>query len=205
MPVSFDWKRVYKNLYFPPSEPVLVDVPPFNYLMLDGYGDPNTSPEYAAVLEALFSMAYTLKFAMTKAGAADFTVFPAEGLWWVDDMRAFSVEDKSAWNWTMMIAQPPLVTAEWVEQARRDTMKKKGLVQIEQVRFENYCEGTCAQVLHTGPYAAEGPTVAKLHAFIEEQGLVRTGKHHEIYLGDARRAAAEKLKTVIRQPVKAGE
>jgi len=197
---AMDWKKDLKTLYFPPAQPVLVEVPPMNFLMLDGHGDPNGSVQYQQVVEALFSLAYGIKFGIKKADGVDFAVYPPEGLWWVEDMALFSIEDKSSWDWTMMIAQPECVTAEWVEQARKEALKKKGLPLLEQVRFECYAEGQAAQIMHTGPYAIEGPTVARLHAFIDSQGLVKTGKHHEIYLSDVRRTAPDKLKTVIRQP-----
>ncbi len=198
---KLDWSKDLKHLYAPSAKaPVMVDVPPLNYLMLDGHGDPNTNPHYAAVIEALFSLAYTIKF-MIKKGGVDYAVFPAEGLWWVPDMRQFTVNDKSAWDWTMMIAQPEAVNETIVEAARAEAIKKKRLPLLEQVRFETYFEGKSAQIMHLGPYAAEGPTIARLHDFIAEQGYALTGKHHEIYLSDARRAAPEKLKTIIRQPV----
>jgi hypothetical protein len=197
---KMDWKKDLKSLYYPPAGPVLVEVPPMNYLMLDGHGDPNHSEHYHAVVEALFSLAYTLKFTIKKSEDLDYAVFPAEGLWWVSDMRNFSVDNKENWDWTMMIAQPALVTAAWVERARQEALKKKGLALLEQVRFETYTEGCCAQVMHTGPYSAEGPTVDRLHAFIAAQGGALAGNHHEIYLSDVRRTAPDKLKTVIRQP-----
>jgi hypothetical protein len=202
--VKLDWKKDLKKWYFPPAKPVLVDLPPVHYLMIDGRGDPNNNPSYQAAVEALFSLSYAIKFALKKSGLADYAVFPAEGLWWADDMEAFSVEDKSAWHWTMMIAQPDAVMSEWVERARGEVVAKKGITAAEQVRFEAMAEGRCAQLMHTGPYSAEGPSVARLHAFIDAQGLRRSGKHHEIYLGDARRTAPEKLKTVLRQPVAGG-
>jgi len=197
---KMDWKKDLKHLYNPPANPVTVDVPPMNYLMLDGHGDPNTSPHYQAVVEALFSLAYTIKFAIKKAGGVEFAVHPAEGLWWVDDMREFDINVKTNWDWTMMIAQPGPVTAEWVAQARKEALKKKGLPLLEQVRFETYHEGCSAQLMHTGPFSAEGPNVARLHAYIEAQGGSPSLKHHEIYLSDFRKTAPEKLKTVIRQP-----
>jgi hypothetical protein len=132
----------------------------------------------------------------------DYAVFPLEGLWWAEDMNQFSVEDKGAWLWTMMIAQPQGVTPEWVEQARAAALKKKGIQLLEQVRFERYDEGLSAQIMHTGPFSAEGPTVERLHNFIEINGYELAKKHHEIYLSDFRKAAPEKLKTVIRQPAK---
>ena len=203
MSAKLDWKKDLKSLYFPPANPVTVDVPPLNYLMLDGHGDPNTSPQFQAVIEALFSLAYTLKFAIKKAEGVDYAVFPSEGLWWAGDMRAFTAGSKEDWDWTMMIAQPQVVTGDWVEQARREALRKKGNPLLEQVRFETYAEGYCAQLMHTGPFAEEGPNIARLHAYINAQGGALRGKHHEIYLNDLRRTAPERLKTVIRQPFQA--
>ncbi len=198
---KLDWKKDFKALYFPPAKPVMVDIPPMNFLMIDGHGDPNNNPQYQAAIEALYSLSYTLRFAIKKAEGVDYAVYPSEGLWWVQDMTDFSIERKENWDWTMMIAQPEPVTAEWVERARAEALKKKGQPAIQHVRFDTYAEGPCAQVMHSGPFSAEGPVVAGLHAFIAAQGLTLRGKHHEIYLSDFRRTAPEKLKTVIRQPV----
>ena len=203
MTEKIDLTKDLKHLYAPSAKaPVTVDVPPLNFLMIDGHGDPNNSPLYAEAVEALYSLSYTIKFAIKKAEGIDFAVMPSEGLWWTPDMADFSVEDKSSWDWTMMIAQPELVTAEWVERSRAEAIKKKGLPALERIRFERYEEGLAAQIMHMGPYAAEAPTIARLHAFIAEQGGVLRGKHHEIYLSDPRRTAPEKMKTVIRQPFK---
>lgn len=199
---KMDWKKDCKALYYPPATPVMVDVPPMRYLMLDGHGDPNNNPRYQMVVEALFSLAYTLKFAIKKASGLDYAVFPAEGLWFQADMAAFSQEHKELWDWTMMIAQPEAVTAEWVERARAEVIRKKpDNPALVEVRFEEFAEGRCAQLMHTGRFADEGPNIARLHAYIAAQGLALAGKHHEIYLSDMRRTAPEKLKTVIRQPV----
>jgi hypothetical protein len=129
---------------------------------------------------------------------------PLEGLWCADDVVGFSVERKGDWKWTMMIAQPSLVTSQWVEQAVADAGRKKALPALSKMRYEPFTEGLSAQVMHVGPYSAEGPTVSKLHAFIAERGYVPAGKHHEIYLGDPKRTAPERLKTVIRQPAHLG-
>jgi hypothetical protein len=202
VPEKIDLLKVWKHLYAPTKDPAVVEVPPINYLMIDGHGDPNRAPEYQAAVEALFSLAYTLKFAIKKAEGIDYGVMPLQGLWWVDDMRLFSVDDKSSWDWTMMIAQPEWVTPQWVERSRAEAMKKKKLPALDKIRFESYLEGQCAQMLHIGPYADEGPNIARLHDFIVQQGRQLSGKHHEIYLSDVRRTAPEKLKTILRQPVK---
>lgn len=197
---ALDWKKTLKSLYFPPADPVVVDVPEMNFLMIDGHGDPNTSPVYAQALEALYSLSYTLKFAIKKAEGVDYAVFPSEGLWWSENMDDFLTGNKANWDWTMMIAQPEPVTAGWVERARAEVLKKKGIAAVERVRFEAFREGPSAQLMHTGLFSEEGPNIARVHAFIEARGCALRGRHHEIYLSDFRRTAPEKLKTVIRQP-----
>ncbi len=198
---THDTKTDFKALYGLPSNKVVtVDVPPMQFLMLDGMGNPNTSPEYQDVLQALYSVSYTLKFMLKKSGD-DFKVGPLEGLWWADDMDAFLTADKDVWQWTMMIMQPPQVTDDLVRRAVEQAATKKPLPSLKKMRFESFHEGLCAQVMYVGPYAEEGPTIQRLHAYIHDNGYQRRGKHHEIYLGDPRRAAPEKLKTVIRQPL----
>lgn len=182
----------------------LVEVPPTNFLMADGQGDPNTSQDYKEAVEALYTLSYGLKFALKKALGVTSKVAPLEGLWWADDMAEFSAEHKSDWRWTMMIAQPEAVDAAWVARVREEVGRKKTLPASERVRLEAFHEGLAAQIMHVGPYAAEGPTIETLHAFIRDAGYTfdgRVQKHHEIYLGDPRRSAPEKLRTVLRQPV----
>jgi hypothetical protein len=200
---KLDLLRELKDLYRPPSDhAVLVDVPTLSFLMIDGEGDPNISPDYRAAIEALYAASYTLKFKVKRGETGlDYKVMPLEGLWWTHNMADFSVERKNQWKWTMMIVQPSIVTAELVEPAIVEAAKKKGLPALERIRFGELIEGLSAQIMYRGPYSAEGPTIDELHAFIAERGYVRAGKHHEIYLGDPRRAAPDRLKTVIRQPV----
>jgi hypothetical protein len=149
-------------------------------------------------------VSYTLKFTLMKAAVLDYRVGPLEGLWWAEDMADFGTARKSDWIWTMMIAQPDAVTNERFAAARSDAARKKGLAALDRTRLERFTEGLCAQVLHVGPFSAEAPTIAALHAFIRDQDLGFDGarhKHHEIYLSDPRRSAPEKWKTIIRQPV----
>lgn len=198
---TFDYKKAYKPLYFPPQGRfVIVDVPPLDYLMLDGYGDPNNNPAYQAAVEALYGLAYTLKF-MLKPQGLEYVVPPLEGLWWMEDMSAFNQQNKADWEWTMMILQPVAVTQDQFEQARELALRKKGTPVLEYAHLECYAEGMSAQTTYLGAYDEEGPTIAALHDFIHAQGCERVGKHHEIYLGDPRRTAPERLKTVIRQPM----
>jgi len=196
-------KKAWKHLYNPSARKItVVEVPPMNFLMVDGAGDPNTSPEYQQALEALFSLSYTIKFKSKKEAGVDYVVMPLEGLWWTDDPARFSLDDKSLWQWTAMMMQPEHITATAFEEARTEVRRKKELPALERVRFEAYREGLSVQIMHIGPYDAEGPTIARLHRFIEENGYEPNGKHHEIYLSDPRRTAPEKLKTVLRQPVR---
>ena len=200
---KIDLKKELKQFYNPSAkEVVAVDVPAMNFLMIDGEGDPNTAPQYAASIEALFSVSYTLKFIIKKETGFDYCVMPLEGLWWVDDMTKFSTELKDKWKWTSMIMQPKYVTAEYVNAAIESTRKKKNLPALPKLRFESFREGPAAQIMHIGPFSSEGPNIAKMHAFIQNSGHTLSGKHHEIYLSDMRKTAPEKLKTVLRQPMK---
>lgn len=181
--------REARELYLPPREPVLVDVPEFLFLMADGHGDPETSTQDA--IQALFGASYRIKFALRRTLGTDHKVMPLEGFWSAKDMTAFSAARRSEWDWTLMMRQPDEASEELVEQVAPGAA----------LRLERWEEGAAAQVMHIGPYSAEGPTIERLHAFIAEQGLERAGRHHEIYLGDPRRAAPDKLRTVLRQPV----
>lgn len=199
---TVDFKHELRELYGARRSPTVVEVPELAFLMIDGHGDPNTSSEYREAVSALFSVSYAARFALKRTGVIDFSVMPLEGLWWAADMSAFSIEDKSAWDWTMLIMQPDEVTAEVLAEAKVKAAPKVPAAVLERLRLERRSEGLAAQVLHVGPYSAEGPTVASLHAFIAEQDRELAGKHHEVYLGDPRRSAPEKLKTIIRQPMR---
>ena len=199
---KIDYRHELHQLYHAGRVPELIDVPELSFLMIDGHGDPNTAPEYAEAIGALYTVSYTAKFAIKRGpSGVDYGVMPLEGLWWSRDMAAFVTEDKSAWDWTMMIMQPEIVTEEVLGEALAKSAKKVPADALGRLRLERFAEGPAAQVMHIGPYAAERPTLARLHAFIAEHGYERTGKHHEIYLSDPRRAAPEKLKTIVRQPV----
>lgn len=199
---TLDLKKELKLLYAAlPGKCMLVDVPPLNFLMIDGAGNPNSAPAYAEAVQALYTLAYTLKFSLKKAGIADYPVMASEGLWWMEDMTQFTVERKDDWLWTMMIMQPEVVTPQAFAAARAEAEKKKPNPALARVRLERYAEGLSAQIMHIGPYSTEAPTIQHLHAFIKESGFALRGKHHEIYLGDPRRSDPAKLKTIIRQPV----
>ena len=197
-----DLKKELKPLFQPRTTKVVsVEVPSFNFLMIDGKGDPNNAIEYKQAVEALFSLSYTLKFKIKKGPMAiDYGVMPLEGLWWAEDMENFENLPKDDWLWTMMIMQPEMIDQDMVYEAMETLKKKKDLPTLDKVRFEAFEEGRVAQIMHLGPFSEEGPTIAKVHEYIQELGFTNRGKHHEIYLSDIRRAAPEKWKTIIRQP-----
>ncbi len=197
---KIDYKKTLKHLYRPSAKKVeFVDVPRMNFLMIDGQGDPGASTAFQDAIQALYPLAYTLKF-MAKETGADYVVPPLEALWWADDMTAFCEHRKGEWKWTVMLMQPECITRGMVETAIRTVRDKKNPAALSRVRFEAFAEGRCAQTLHIGPFEDEGPTVARVHAFIIENGGALRDQHHEIYLSDIRRAAPENWKTVIRQP-----
>jgi hypothetical protein len=202
---KIDFKKTLKYLYQPSAKKFeVVDVPPMQFLMIDGHGDPNTAQQYQEAVEALFAVSYKLKFMSKRELGKDYVVPPLEGLWWAENMEAFTTErDKSQWDWTMMIMQPEWITPEMVETAVQDVEQKKGLPALAKLRLETYHEGLSVQILHIGSYDDEGPILDKMHhEFVPKNGYEMAGKHHEIYLGDPRKVASEKLKTVLRQPVR---
>jgi hypothetical protein len=200
---KIDYMKQLKHLYGPSAKKVeIVDVPEMNFLMIDGEGNPNTSQAFKDAVEALLSLSYTLKF-MVKKGemAVDYGVLPLQALWWSDDPSAFSTGNKDVWKWTVMVMQPDIITTALVDVATKELQRKKKLASLPLARFQAFKEGKAAQILHIGPFTEEGPTIEKVHSFIECSGSQRIGKHHEIYLSDIRRAAPEKWKTIIRQPM----
>ncbi|GAA1620588.1 GyrI-like domain-containing protein [Catellatospora bangladeshensis] len=202
---KYDVKKAFRELYAPPSRDfAVVDVPELRYLAVDGHGDPNTSAAYVNAVEALYGVAYAVKFASRKAGGRDFTVGPLEGLWRADDPSVFLTRDKTAWSWTMMISQPDWVTEDMVRAAVAAVAAKKQNPALAELRLRSLAEGRCVQILHVGSYDDEAPTLKRLHdRYLPEHGLTFNGDHHEIYLSDPRRTEPAKLKTILRQPVKA--
>ncbi len=199
-----DFKKEFKELYAPPKKFVVVVVPEMQFLMIDGHGDPNTAQEYQDALEALYAVAFKMKFISKKTLEKDYTVPPLEGLWWADDMETFSIKrDKSQWDWTMMIMAPEWITSQIFDQAVEQVRKAKNPVSLDKLHLESYHEGESVQIMHIGSYDDEAPTLDAMHSeFIPENGYTENGKHHEIYLSDPRRVAPEKLRTVLRQPVR---
>lgn len=200
---KLDLKKAMKSLYAPTHQKVdEVDVPPMNYLMIDGEGDPNTSRQYKDAVEALYAMSYALRAAVKKQKGVEFTVMPLEGLWWTQAGTSFDINNKSAMKWTAMILQPEHVTREFFEQVLEEVRKKKKLSALEHIRFEAYEEGPSVQILHVGSYAEEKGTIDKLHEYAGTKGYRHAGKHHEIYLSNPIKTEPAKLKTIIRQPIK---
>lgn len=199
----YDVKRDLRAVYAPTNRDwASVTVPPQRFLAVDGSGDPNSAPAYVEAVEALYAVAYTVKFAGKRAGR-DSVVGPLEGLWYADDLAVFTARDKAAWSWTMLISLPGWVSDAQVEEAvAAARLKKKSLPGLDRVRIESLDEGLCMQLLHVGSYDDEAPALARLHGeVLPAEGLRERGRHHEVYLSDPRRVAPEKLKTVVRQPV----
>lgn len=181
----------------------IVDVPDLQYLMIDGHGDPNASPAFVAAVEALYPVAYTLKFASKRDAGRDYVVPPLEGLWWAEDMDSFTTtRDKSRWDWTLLIMVPEWIDRGMFTAAVERVAAKNGAARLEDVRLEPLSEGRCVQTLHVGSFDDEGDVLGRLHhEFIPDNGLRMVGRHHEIYLSDFRRVPPEKQRTILRQPV----
>jgi len=199
--VKIDYKKELKTFYKASVKEVeLVTIPEMNFLKIDGMGAQD-SKNYKETVEALFKLSYTIKFMIKKGEMAiDYGVMPLQGHWWVDDMTKFDVNKKDEWKWTMMIMQPELVSEMIVEKAKEQLKQKKNPPALPKIKYEPFTEGKAAQIMHIGPFSEEGPTIQKVHQAIFDNGFKITGKHHEIYLTDIRRAAPEKWKTIIRQP-----
>jgi hypothetical protein len=198
---KLDLRKELKQYYTAKKKPEVIDVPPGKFLTIVGRGEPG-GEAYAAALQALYGLSYTLKF-KSKAEGRDFTVMTLEGLWWWDDPGVFDLEGappREEWNWKSMIRQPDFVTREMVDEVRPEVRKKRGPA-VDDVVLETFHEGLSAQIMHLGPYSEEGPTVMRLHEFIEESGCSMRGRHHEIYMSDPRRSKPENIKTIIRQPI----
>ncbi|MDP3898864.1 MAG: GyrI-like domain-containing protein [Mesorhizobium sp.] len=200
---KIDFRKLHKALYEPPAGSfVRVDVPPMQFVKIDGVGDPNISPSYKTAVEWLYSVSYALKFAAKAALAKDYVVPPLEGLWWADDPASFVARRKDEWRWTMMVMAPDFIDFAMFEAARAKAARKLGAAP-DSLRLESYAEGPSLQTMHVGSYDEEGPVLARLHGEImPSQGLAFNGPHHEIYLGDPRKTEPARLKTILRQPVK---
>ncbi|MDR1563336.1 MAG: GyrI-like domain-containing protein [Oscillospiraceae bacterium] len=208
--MPFDFKKEYAELYTPKTKPSIVTVPPMTFIMIDGHGDPNTAPEYQNAIEVLYGLAYTIKMSKKAdkqpEGYFDFVVPPLEGLWWSEgEPSDMCSVDKSAFFWTAMLRQPDFVNESAFAQAKETLAKKKPHLNLSLARLELFEEALCAQIMHIGSYDDEPATLALLDKFIAESGrsldISESRRHHEIYLSDPRKTAAEKLKTVLRHPI----
>jgi hypothetical protein len=208
---KLDLRKQYKDLYQPSAKKVvLVEVPSFPFIMIDGQIEagcaPENSPSLQQAFELLYGIAYTLKFAskLRAENPIDYKVMAMEGLWWTPG-GGFDMQHPENWHWTAMILQPDHITPEMFAEAQAQLKQKKPHLPVEKLRLERFHEGLCVQIMHIGPYADEPPTIARMHTFAAENGYGLRGKHHEIYLGDPRRTAPERLKTVLRQPIAPAE
>lgn len=200
---KIDFKKALKALYGPTSRAFeIVEVPEMQFVMVDGRGDPNTAAEYAAAVQWVYSVSYGIKFAAKQTLGRDYVVPPLEALWWADDMADFVTGKRENWRWTAMLMVPDFVERSMFDAAVAKAQRKLGSPP-QSLRFDAYHEGLSVQFLHVGSYADEAPAIKRMHEeFIPQHGLVETGWHHEVYLSDPRKVAADKLKTVVRQPVK---
>lgn len=201
--MRIDLKKDRPELYRPGARDFTeVDVPPIAYLAIDGHGDPNTSPEYLSAIQALYAGAYAVRAELKARTGAAWVVGPLEALWSADDPADFAARRKDAWDWTLLIALPDEVGDDDVARGLAAAAARKPGLPVAFVRAETIHEGRCLQILHVGSYDDEGPTLARLHhEVMPARGLTFGGRHHEIYLGDPRKVAPEKLRTILRQPV----
>lgn len=209
---KFDYKKEYKDLYMPKTKPSIIEVPEMIFIMVDGKGNPNTAEEYKNAMEILYGLSYSIKMSKMSGtqpkGYFEYVVPPLEGLWWGDEgyFDGTNIVDKDKFRWTSMIRQPEFVDSEVFETAKQALLKKKPQLDLSAARLEVFKEGLCAQIMHIGPYDDEAATIKIMEEFIIKEGYMNdisdTRHHHEIYLGDPRKTKPEKLKTVIRHPIR---
>jgi len=211
MPIDF--KKTEKDLYQPKATPSIIDVPEMTFITVSGKGNPNTSAEYKTALEILYGLSYSIKMSKMSGtlpeGYFEYVIPPLEGLWWMPDGEAMDFSDKDSFRWTSLIRQPDFVTQEVFEDAKKALARKKSELDTSKARLEVIIEGLCVQVMHIGSYDDEPATIAKMEKYAVDSGyeidIDVTRRHHEIYLSDPRKVAPEKLKTVIRYPIKVAE
>ena len=208
--MAFDYKKEYKEFYMPPKKPTIVDVPKMNYIAVRGQGNPNEEDgEYKKAIELLYGIAFTIKMSYKGThkieGYFQYVVPPLEGFWWQDNVIGIDYSQKEKFQWIAVIRLPDFVTKEEFGWAVEEATKKKK-EDFSKVEYFIYEEGMCVQCMHIGSYDEEPLTVEKMHAYMEEQGyeldITEERLHHEIYLSDSRRTSEEKLKTVVRHPIK---
>lgn len=200
---KIDFKKTIDAYHATAGQFRVVEVPDLQYLMIDGHGDPNTSVAFTGAVETLYPVAYKLKFASKRELGRDYVVMPLEGLWWAEDMAAFTASrDKSRWDWTLLMMVPDWIDRGMVATAVADAGAKNPPARLDDLRLERLAEGRCVQTLHLGSFDDETEVLARLHdEFIPEHGWSMVGRHHEIYLTDSRKVAPEKSRTILRQPV----
>jgi hypothetical protein len=200
MTTKLDLTKEYKTYYTAKTTPEIVEFDKIPFLTIEGEGEP-AGKEFTSKVKALYPLAYGVKNICKKQGK-DFAVPKLEGLWWVESDRPALKVPRKDWRWKLLIRLPDFVTLEIVEKAKEEVFKKKGIELVKEIEFEKIMEGKCVQIMHIGPYSAESETIKKMEIFMKENNLVKNGFHHEIYLSDPRKVAPEKMKTILRQPVK---
>lgn len=201
---KIDYKKEFPDIYNPSSKEIsIITIPPMKFFMIDGKGDPNTSQEFQDAIPVLYGASFTLKMKeiKKKTPTKDYVIPPLEGLWYMPNMKEWSMTDKNKWQWTLMIRIPDFATADQIYRTIEILKQKPNLPSLPKLRIETYNEGLSMQIMHIGPYDAEPPTIAKMHKFAEQNGYKLNGKHHEIYLGDPRKGDPLKIKTILRQPI----
>ncbi|MHA1473909.1 MAG: GyrI-like domain-containing protein [Promethearchaeota archaeon] len=201
---KLDYKKEFPDLYKPSlKEPVIIKIPKMMFFMIDGTGDPNTSEDYKEIVQLLYNISYTLKMKVIKkeTPSKDYVVPPLEGLWYMPKMEEWSMDEKDKWEWTMMIRIPDFIKDSQIKKALKILKETKNPKSFSKIRYEQYDEGTCVQIMYLGPYDEEPPTIKEIHQFAEKNGYNLNGHHHEIYLSDPRRVEPERLKTILRQPI----
>lgn len=201
---KLDYKKEFPDLYKPSLKtPTIIKIPEMTFFMVDGTGDPNTADEYKDAVQILYNISYALKMKVIKkeTPSKDYVVPPLEGLWYIPNMEEWSMEEKDKWQWTMMIRIPDFIKESQIKKAMKILKETKNPKSFSKLRFEQYDEGTCVQIMYVGPYDEEPPTIKKIHRFAEKNGYDLNGHHHEIYLSDPRRIEPERLKTILRQPI----
>ena len=202
---KLDYKKDFPEFYNPsPKEPSIINIPKMKFFMIDGKGDPNIAKEYKDAVETIYAISYALKMKVVKKETPqnDYVVPPLEGLWYMENMKEWSIENKDAWHWTMMIRIPDFVTEEQINKSITIVKETKNPPAISEIYIEDYNEGKVVQIMYYGSYSDEGPTITRMHEFVEKQGYELSGKHHEIYLNDPRKVEPAKCKTIIRQPMR---
>ncbi|MEM3404442.1 MAG: GyrI-like domain-containing protein [Nitrososphaeria archaeon] len=197
---KLDLTKEYKTYYTAKAIPEIVEFDKAQFLAIEGRGAPG-SKEFTAKIEALYTIAYGVKNLCKKQGN-DFGVPKLEGLWWVESDKAALEVPREEWRWKLLIRMPKFVTSEIVEKAEAETIKKKDIELAQEIMFEKITEGKCIQIMHVGPYSTEPESLSKMRKLMEKKNLIENGLHHEIYLSDPRRVPGEKMKTILRQPVK---